>query len=158
VITVGAIHAGDAPNIIPQTCMMKGTVRSFDATLRRHLARRIEEVAIGLAHVLRAECVCHYTFGDPAVINDPAMTDLVFEVARSVMPAGKVLVKVPTMGAEDFSSFLEKVPGCYFFVGTRNPEKNLIYGHHHPRFDIDESALPAAVEMMVAVAERYLET
>jgi metal-dependent amidase/aminoacylase/carboxypeptidase family protein len=60
------------------------------------------------------------------------------------------------MGAEDFSSFLEKVPGNYFFVGTRNPEKNFIYSHHHPKFDVDESALPTAVDMMVAVAERYL--
>ena len=158
VITVGSIHAGDAPNIIPQTCTMTGTVRSFDAGVRRHLAKRIEEVATGLARVLRVECVCHYSFGNPAVVNDPAMTELVFQVAHEVTAADKVLVEVPSMGAEDFSSFLEKVPGCYFFIGTRNPEKNLTYGHHHPKFDIDESALPLAVEMMVSVAERFLRT
>ena len=133
-------------------------VRPLDAGVRRHLAKRIEELATGLARVLRVECVCHYSFGNPAVVNDPAMTELVFQVAHEVTAADKVLVEVPSMGAEDFSSFLEKVPGCYFFIGTRNPEKNLIYGHHHPKFDIDEAALPLAVEMMVSVAERFLRT
>ncbi len=156
VITVGAIHAGNAPNIIPQTCTMTGTVRSFDEGVRRHLARRIEEVASGIAHALRLECVCHYSFGNPAVVNDPAMTALVFEAARGVVPVDRVLVEVPSMGAEDFSSFLERVPGSFFFLGTRNPDRNLVYGHHHPRFDMDESALPAGVDMMVAVAERFL--
>ena len=156
VITVGSIHAGDAPNIIAQTCTMSGTVRSFDNNVRLHLAKRIEEIATGLAHVLRVESVCHYSFGNPAVVNDPAMTDLVFEVARGVVPADKLRIEEPSMGAEDFSSFLERVPGNFFFVGTRNAEKGLTYGHHHPKFDVDESALPVAVDMMVAVAEHYL--
>jgi len=158
VITVGSIHAGDAPNIIAQTCTMSGTVRSFDNNVRLHLAKRIEEIATGLAHVLRVESVCHYSFGNPAVVNDPAMTDLVFEVARGVVPADKLRIEEPSMGAEDFSSFLERVPGNFFFVGTRNAEKGLTYGHHHPKFDVDESALPVAVDMMVAIAERYLRT
>jgi amidohydrolase len=156
VITVGGIRAGKAPNIIPQTCTMTGTVRSFDKKVRSYLAKRIEEVATGLARVLRVECVCHYSFGNPVVVNDPAMTELVFDVAREVVAKDKVLVEAPSMGAEDFSSFLEKVPGNFFFLGTRNPARNLIYDHHHSKFDIDEAALPTGVDMMVAIAEHYL--
>jgi amidohydrolase len=81
---------------------------------------------------------------------------MVLDVARDLVGAERVQVAEPIMGAEDFSSFLEAVPGCFFFVGTRNEARGLTWGHHHPRFDIDEAALPTAVELMVAVAERYL--
>jgi amidohydrolase len=86
------------------------------------------------------------------------MTDLVLDVARETVGADRVVIDEPMMGAEDFSSFLEAVPGCFFFVGTRNDERGLVWGHHHPRFDVDEAALPTAVDLMVAVAERYLAT
>ncbi len=60
------------------------------------------------------------------------------------------------MGAEDFSYFLQRVPGCFFYVGSRNPDKGLIWDHHHPRFDIDEEALGTGIETMTAVTLRYL--
>lgn len=156
VITVGSIHAGTAPNIIPQTATLTGTVRTFNAELRRYLAQRIEEVAVGVARSMRAECNCHYEWGNPCLVNDAAMAALVAEVARGKVGAERLTEGEPIMGAEDFSSFLERVPGCFFFVGTRNEERGLIWGHHHPRFDVDEAALPLGIELIVAVAERYL--
>jgi amidohydrolase len=156
VITVGAIHAGLAENIIPQTCVMTGTVRSFDAPVRRMLAERIQAVATGLARTMRAECDCQYVLGNPPVINNPAMTELVFATARDIVGPERVKHDEISMGAEDFASFLERVPGNFFNVGTRNEQRGLTFGHHHPRFDIDESTLPMAVELMAAVAERYL--
>jgi amidohydrolase len=158
VVTVATIHAGTAANIIPETCTLTGTVRTFDKELRGYLAKRIEEVASNVARALRAECTCSYEWGNPPLVNDPAMTDLVLDVARETVGADHVIIDEPTMGGEDFSSFLEAVPGCFFFVGTRNEERGLVWGHHHPRFDVDEAALPTAVDLMVAVAERYLAT
>jgi amidohydrolase len=158
VITVASIHAGSAANVIPETCTMTGTVRTFDKNLRTYLAKRIEEVASDVARTFRAECAFAYLWGNPPVVNDSAMTDLVLDVARETVGADRVVIDEPMMGAEDFSSFLEAVPGCFFFVGTRNDERGLIWRHHHPRFDMDEAALPTAVDLMVAVAERYLAT
>jgi amidohydrolase len=156
VITVASIHAGTAFNVIPQTAVLTGTVRTFNAELRRYLAQRIEEVAVGVARSMRAECECDYRWGNPCLVNDPAMAALVADVARGIVGEQRFTNGEPIMGAEDFSSFLELRPGCFFFVGTRNEERGLIWGHHHPRFDVDEAALPLAVEMIVAVAERYL--
>ncbi|MDB5075863.1 MAG: amidohydrolase, partial [Chloroflexi bacterium] len=158
VVTVASIHAGTAPNIIPETCTLTGTVRTFNKQVRGYLAKRIEEVASGIAHALRAECTCTYEYGNPPVVNDPVMTDLVLDVARETVGADHVIINEQTMGGEDFASFLEAVPGCFFFIGTRNEERGLIWGHHHPRFNVDETALPTAVDMIVAVAERYLAT
>jgi amidohydrolase len=131
-------------------------VRTFDKDLRRYLAQRIEEIAVGVARSLRADCTCNYRYGNPPVINDPEMTALVSRVATDLVGEQRVTVGAPIMGAEDFSSFLEQVPGCFFFIGTRNEERGLIWGHHHPRFDVDEAALPLAVDLFARVAERYL--
>jgi amidohydrolase len=156
VVTVGSIHAGTAANIIPETAVLTGTVRAFDNGVRQQLARRIEEIAVGVAHTMRAECVCEYRWGNPPLVNEPAMTALVTEVATALVGADRVSTGEPIMGAEDFSSFLERAPGCFFFVGTRNEERGLIWGHHHPRFDIDEAALPTGVDLFVRLVERYL--
>ncbi|MGE5251294.1 MAG: M20/M25/M40 family metallo-hydrolase, partial [Bacteroidota bacterium] len=62
-----------------------------------------------------------------------------------------------TMGAEDMAYFLEQIPGCFFFVGSANREKGLDYGHHHPKFDVDEDALPRAAALMAAAAADFLK-
>jgi amidohydrolase len=89
----------------------------------------------------------------PELCVDAALIAAQVTVALHALVAREVK---PIMGAEDFASFLERVPGCFFFVGARNDERGLIWGHHHPRFDVDEAALPLGIELIVAVAERYL--
>jgi amidohydrolase len=156
VITVGLIQAGSAPNVIPDTALLRGTVRTFDKKLRHQLAKRVEEVAVGVARALRAECVCTYEWGYPATVNDAAMTDFVASIAREVVGEDNFQVRDQSMGGEDFSYFLEQRPGCFFNVGTRNEDRGLIWGHHHPKFDIDEAGLPVGVEMFVRIVEKYL--
>jgi amidohydrolase len=157
VITVGQIQAGTAPNVIPDAALMRGTVRAFDQELRERLARRVEEVAVGVAKAMRAECKVTYDWGYPAVINEEASTRFVQEVAQEVVGPERLVGREPSMGGEDFAYFLQKAPGCFFNVGTRNEERGLIWGHHHPRFDIDEAALPVGVDMFVRIVERYLK-
>jgi amidohydrolase len=157
VITVGMIQAGTASNVIPDTALLRGTVRTFDKKLRQQLAKRVEEVAVGVARAMRGDCVCTYEFGYPATINEPAMTDLVLDVAKEVVGAERIVPREQSMGGEDFSYFLEERPGCFFNLGTRNEPKGLIWGHHHPKFDIDdETSLPVGVDMFARLVERYL--
>jgi amidohydrolase len=158
VVTVGAFQAGEANNVIPDTALLRGTVRSFEESERRRLAERIEAIVRGIAGAMRAEVDFTYRFGYPPTVNDAAMTELVREVATGVVGPAKLIEEPLHMGAEDFSFFLQRKPGCFFFVGTRNPEKGFVWGHHHPKFDIDEEGLAVGMETMANVVLRYLET
>ncbi len=89
----------------------------------------------------------------PAVVNDGAIASRVQTSAKQVLPSPHLeTTPYMTMGAEDMAFMLEKVPGCYFFVGSNNKERHLDYGHHHPKFDFDEEALPRAAALMAAAA------
>ena len=156
VVTVGAFRAGEAHNVIPDTAELRGTVRSFTPENRRLLAERIEAMVRGIAAAMRAEVDFRYRFGYPPTVNEPAMTELVRGVATEVVGPERVIDGPLHMGAEDFSYFLERVPGCCWFVGSRNEEKGLVWGPHHPRFDIDEQALAVGIETMVGTTLRYL--
>lgn len=158
VVTVGAFLAGSAPNVIPDTATLRGTVRSFSADERQRLAIRIRELSTGIAEAMGATVELDYVFGYPATASTAEMVDIVNAAATEVLGADSVLVKVPTMGGEDMSYFLNEVPGAFFHVGSRNPERGLIWGHHHPKFDIDEAALGIGVEVMVAATLRYFAT
>jgi len=156
VITVGQIQAGTAPNVIPDSALLRGTVRTFDPDLRQVLARRVEEVATSVATAMRATCRCTYEWGYPAVINEETQTAFVANIARQAVGETQVVTRDQSMGGEDFAYFLQRAPGCFFNVGTRNDSRGLVWGHHHPRFDIDEAALPVGVEMFVRLTEAYL--
>jgi amidohydrolase len=156
VVTVGKIQAGQANNVIPDTAELRGTVRSFNPERRQMLARRVQDVITGVAESFGASAQVEYQFGYPATINDPEMTDLVIEAARGVVGEDNVLIADLQMGAEDFSYFLQERPGCFFFVGTRNEERGLTWGHHHPRFDIDEDGMAIGMQVMASSVMRYL--
>ncbi len=156
VVTVGSFQAGTTFNVIADTAELKGTIRTFDPELRESVPARVEAVARGVAEALGATVTWEFLRGYPATVNDPAMAELVRAAAGEVVDADKVVQPEPTMGGEDFAYFLLERPGCFWFVGSRNEERGLTYGHHHPRFDIDEAALPIAIESMTAVALRYL--
>jgi amidohydrolase len=157
VCTVGALIAGEAANVIPDTAILRGTLRSFDPEVRVHLGEAVERLCRGVATAMRADVDFEYAQGYPATINEPEMTKLVMEVAAEVVGDEGVIEAAPMMGAEDFSYFLEQRPGCFYFVGSANEEKGLTWGHHHPRFDIDEESMANGMEVMVRTVLRYLE-
>jgi amidohydrolase len=158
VVTVGVFKAGQAFNVIPDTAELGGTVRTFTAANRDYLERRIEELVRGIATAMGAEVDFSYVRGYPATVNDPAMTELVRQEASRVVGEEGVRDGDLMMGAEDFSYFLEAVPGAFWFVGSQNPERGLVWGHHHPRFDLDEAAMAIGMESMVNVALRFLSS
>lgn len=156
VVTVGYFSAGKAFNVIPDSADLGGTVRTFTAANRDMLERRIGEMATGIAQAMGATLDYVYTRGYPATVNNPDMAELVREELAKVVGEDGVHNPPLMMGAEDFSYFLEEAPGAYWFVGSTNEERGLVWGHHHPRFDLDEAAMAIGMESMVNVALRYL--
>jgi amidohydrolase len=158
VVTVGELHAGTALNVIADTAKMSGTVRYFNPQLAGYFGKRIEEIIAGICQSHGAEYKLDYWQLYPPVINDTRITELVCSVATEVIetPAG-IVPECQTMGGEDMSFFLQEVPGCYFFLGSANPQKDLNYPHHHPRFDFDETALGMGVEIFVRCVEKFCD-
>ncbi len=156
VVTVGELHAGSANNVIAGTAEMSGTVRYFNPALAETIAHRVEQVIAGVCQSQGATYELDYWHLYPPVLNDPAIAELVQSVAETVVetPAG-IVPECQTMGGEDMAFFLQAVPGCYFFLGSANPERDLAYPHHHPRFDFDETALGMGVEMFVRCVEQF---
>ena len=157
VVTVGTFNAGSAPNVIPDTAVLTGTVRTLDQAIREQTAERMQTLVGGVAKAMGAEATLDYRWGYPALVNDTDMAQLVLETAAEVVGRDNVVVIPPSMPGEDMSYFLQKVPGCMFVVGSMNEERGLVWGHHHPRFDIDEGSLAIGVEMMTSVVLRYFE-
>ncbi len=159
VVTIGAIHAGTAFNIIPESAELQGTMRAFSAEHREKLIRRIGEIAHGIANAMGASCEVQFMNSCPPCTNDAAMTELVHKAA--VASVGEKDVdsseEVMTTGSDDMAHFLNTVPGCYFIVGAQNEEKGAKYPHHHPRFNIDEDAMPVGVEVLARAAIEYLK-
>ncbi|ELR98637.1 M20 family metallopeptidase [Gloeocapsa sp. PCC 73106] len=156
VVTVGEFHAGKAHNIIADSAHFSGTVRYFDSSYSGYFPARIEAIIAGICQAHNARYDLDYYPLYPPVINDPKITELIHSIALEVVetPAG-ITPACQTMGGEDMSFFLQQVPGCYFFLGSANPAKDLAYPHHHPRFDFDETALAIGVEIFVRFIEQF---
>ena len=157
VVTVGTFNAGSAPNVIPDTAVMRGTVRTLDQAIRERTAERMRTLVTGVAKAMGGEATLDYEWGYPPLVNDAAMAQLVLETAAEVVGPERTVVIPPSMPGEDMSYFLQEVPGCMFVVGSMNEEKGLVWGHHHPRFDIDEASMATGVEMMTSVVMNYFE-
>lgn len=155
VVTVGELKAGSAMNVIADTAYLSGTVRYFNSSLEKYIGQRVEDIIAGICQSHGASYDLNYWRMYPPVINDSRVTELVRSVANTVVetPTG-VVPECQTMGSEDMAFFLEQVPGCYFFLGSANPDLGLNYPHHHPRFDFDETALGMGVEMFVRCVEQ----
>ncbi|UED76584.1 M20 family metallopeptidase [Brevibacillus sp. DP1.3A] len=157
VVTVGTFHGGDSTNIIADSCRLTGTVRTFLPDVRDRAEQRLTEIAEGTAAMMGGSATVVYDRGYPAVINHEKEATIAQEAAIAAFGVGRVESMKPLMGGEDFSYYLEKVPGAYLFVGAGNPEKLATYPHHHPRFDIDEDAMLIAGELLGRTALHYLE-
>jgi amidohydrolase len=156
VVTVGKLTAGTAVNVIADSATFSGTVRYFNPKYSDYFKQRIEQVIAGLCHSHGATYSFDYQVYYPPLINDSRMAQMVRQVAESVVesPLG-VTPQCQTMGGEDMAFFLQKVPGCYFFLGSANADRGLAYPHHHPRFDFDETALALGVELFVRCVEGF---
>lgn len=157
VVTVGALHTGLAGNVIPDTAELVGTVRTLNTEVQAMIVARLEELVTGLCAAMGATGTLEYQYGVPPTINAVEAATLIRKVAGDIVGADKVVNPPPSMGGEDFSYFLMERPGAMFMVGSNNPEKGLIWGHHHPKFDIDEESLAVGLEVMTETVLAYLD-
>lgn len=156
VVSVCNIHSGFADNVIPDTCVLGGTVRTFDPALRDSTQERLTKIAESISKSFGGKALVDYQRGYPATINNAAMAELVREAAAEAVGEENSLEGEAGMGAEDFSYFLENRPGAFWMVGCRNEEKGLVWPHHHPRFDVDEESMSYGIKTMVNVVFKYL--
>jgi amidohydrolase len=154
VVTLGSIHGGTAANIVAGEVVIQGTLRTFDAQLRRHLLTRIAQVADGIATAMRGRSEFRHDSGTPPTVNNAAMAALVSETATTVLGKEAVVPLEPLMVGEDFAYFLEARPGCFFMLGGA-PEGPPVL-HHTPEFRIDERCLPIGFQVMTAAVLRLL--
>ena len=158
VVSVTSIHSGTAFNVIPQTAELNGTIRTFDAEIRKTVLSRFEQIVRGVAQAMNCEVEITIKQITAPVINESSVSASVLESAQDMFPE-HIIDTSPyiTMGAEDMGYMQEKVPGCYFLIGSANAERNLNYNHHHPKFDFDEQALIKGAALMASAAADLLK-
>jgi amidohydrolase len=158
VVTLGTFHAGGAPNVIPAQATFSGTIRTVEANQRALAKERFQAIVNSIAAAMGATATIRFYLGTPATVNTPAMAEIVRQTGIALFGADRVVDGQMKGPSEDFSEFLQLVPGCYFFVGSRNVDKGFVWGHHHPKFDIDEEAMATGVSMLAGTAIRFLES
>lgn len=157
VVSVTTIHGGEAFNVIPPQIKMEGTIRTFEPEVRTRLLERFHELIQGVAGGMGCQAEAEILHITPAVINDPHITGQVQQVARELLPDCELATDYRTMGSEDMAFMMQEIPGCYFFIGSANAERELNYPHHHPKFDVDERALVHGSALMAAAATNFLK-
>jgi len=156
---VTMLHAGETFNVIPPEAKMEGTIRTFELGVRESVLQRFEEIVLDTAKAMGCSASIEMKRLTPALINADQVAQRVQESVRNILPDADLDTSDHlTMGAEDMAFTLEKVPGCFFFVGSANDEKRLNYSHHHPKFDFDEEALPRAAALMAGAVVNILKS
>jgi amidohydrolase len=153
VVSFGTVEGGTIYNIIPETVRLTGTVRSFDPEIQKLAERRLKEVVNDTCRTFGAQAEIEYVQGYPALVNNAEMVDFVHDVLGRTLGEDRFQHIDPVMGGEDFSYFLQKVPGAFLFFGMGS---GMDYPHHHPAFDLDEKSLPDAVKLLTALALEYI--
>lgn len=157
VVSVCKIKAGDAFNVIPQSAELQGTIRTFHPAVRQRVIERFVDLVDGVAESMGCKALIDLNKLTPAVVNDEKLTQVIYDAIQKNFDHLKITDSCRSMVSEDMAFMMEKVPGCYVLIGTgkQNLEEN--YGHHHPKFNIQEEALPIAVAVMVASVMEILK-
>ncbi|WP_042351864.1 M20 family metallopeptidase [Bacillus massiliigorillae] len=156
VLTVATFNAGKAFNVIPTTARISGTVRTFDAAVQDEIIKHMQNIIAYNCEHAGATYTFNYEKGYPAVINHEAETELLKKKAIDIIGEDNVKQIDPSMAAEDFSYYVQKVPGTYFFTGAGNKDTDIIYPHHHAKFDIDERSMLIAAKILASTAVDFL--
>ncbi|ALF54251.1 hydrolase [Nostoc piscinale CENA21] len=156
VLSIGKIQGGRAPNVIADQVQLWGTVRSLHPETRAHLPHWIENIVANVCHAYGAKYQVNYRQGVPSVQNDYSLTQLLQSAAEEAWSSDRVQVlPEPSLGAEDFSVYLEHAPGSMFRLGVGFKDRIINYPLHHPEFEIDESAIVTGVVTMAYAAYKY---
>ena len=158
VLSIGKITGGRAPNVIADQVQLLGTVRSLHPETRSQLPNWIENIVASVCHSFGARYQVNYRQGVPSVQNDYAITQLLQSSAEEAWSSDRVQVlPEPSLGAEDFSVYLEHAPGSMFRLGVGYKDRIINHPLHHPEFEVDESAIITGVVTMAYAAYKYCQ-
>ncbi|MCP1143561.1 amidohydrolase [Lysinibacillus endophyticus] len=157
VVSVGHFEAINPFNVIAEKVVIKGTVRTFEESVRTLLEKEIELLLKTLCEGAHARFEYKFSRGYPPVVNHKKETQFIADIACSVPEVTSVKECAPFMIGEDFAYYLEKVPGTFFITGAKNPSWETAYPHHHARFDFDERAMLIAAKTMGMATLKYLK-
>ena len=168
VLTIGTMNAGSAPNVIPDTVTMGGSIRTFDEETRKFIKTRLVEIAEGTARTFRAEAEVAFTSGCPVLFNDKDLAGCAEKYVKELLGQGKAFSSAElsamggggsskTAGSEDFAYVSQEVPSIMLALAAGQPEKGYIYPQHHPMVKFDESVLSAVSAVYAYTAMRWLE-
>jgi amidohydrolase len=156
VISIGAINGGFAENVIPDKVTMKGTIRFTSLDIEKQIRAELTKV-FEIVSVLGGEYKLDFLFGGMPIINDKFVSETIASVGKDLLGEGSVLPMDKTLGAEDFPEFLRDAPGAMYMLGVRIEDRPL-YELHHPKFDLDERALPIGTAILAETALRFLKS
>jgi amidohydrolase len=156
IVSVTGFSGGGSYNIIADRVLIKGTVRSSTSDVRAHAHARLKEITEGVARLHGGEAAIRFVMGEPPVVNDAEMVELIEQSAREVVGEGGVMRLGGWSAADDFGFYSAIRPAVYFRLGVRNEAKGAVYPLHHPKFQIDEDALPIGVRTLVTAARAFL--
>jgi hippurate hydrolase len=163
VISVTMIHAGEATNVIPDSCELQGTVRTFTLEVLDLIERRMQQIAAHTCAAFEASCEFEFVRNYPPTINSAHEAEFARQVMADIVGADKVLVQEPTMGAEDFSYMLQAKPGCYSFIMNGDGAHRAL-GHgggpcllHNASYDFNDALIPLGATYWVRLAEAWLK-
>lgn len=162
VISVTMIHAGEATNVVPDSCELQGTVRTFSTELLDMIERRMRQVAEHTCAAFEARCEFEFVRNYPPTINSPAEAEFARQVMVGIVGEDKVLAQEPTGGAEDFSFMLQAKPGAYVFIANGDGDHRAM-GHgggpctlHNPSYDFNDALIPLGGTYWVELARQWL--
>jgi amidohydrolase len=157
VLSFGRVIADGAINVIPDTVYLKGTFRTVDETWRYAAHEKMKKMAEQITEAMGGACEFEVICGYPSLRNDPRLTGEMQNAAAAFLGKENVVSTDPMMIAEDFAYYGQSAPGCFYFLGTGNPEKGTTAPLHNPRFNIDEAALEISAGLMAYMAIQQLE-
>ena len=158
VVTIGTINGGIRFNIIPDSVVMTGTIRTFDAEMRKDVQMRIKRTAERIAEASGATAIVTITMASELVYNDPTLTERMAPTIRRVATGERVNPNGLWMPSEDFSAFTKTIPGLYVFLGVNAPGVTAEQAapNHSPKFFVNEDALPVGVKTFVGLVTDYM--
>jgi len=157
VVTIGSMRAGDANNVIPHYAEMTGTVRTFDPGVQATMPERIGRLVGQIAEGYRCKAKVAYTTQVPVLVNHDANVRYIEDAIDATIGSERRVAADPTLAGEDFSVYLRRVPGCFFWLGSGpSVDAEQAYGLHHPKYELNEACIPVGVSLLAAIALRRL--
>ena len=156
VVSIGSINGGEAENVIPDKVTMKGTIRFTSMDVQKQIREELQRT-FEIVKVLGGGFELKFEFGGPPMVNDEMVSRVIEQVGKDLLGQDRVRELHKTLGAEDFGEFLKHAPGAMYMLGTQI-EGREVYQLHHPKFDLDERALPIGTAVLVETAMRFLRS